>query len=370
MQACCVKISCNLLSPAYTVKAMKTIRISTAEPYDVIVGNGILGDIGAFVADVFTPRKICILTDSRVNGLYSQVVMSSLMEHGFQTSKIIFPTGEHSKNLNTYANIVEALADEDITKSDLILALGGGVVCDLAGFVAGTYMRGIKYLIVPTTIQAAVDSAVGGKAGINLLSGKNLTGIFWQPSLVVTDYRTFSSLSKEELLDGTSEVIKCAAVADATIVDRLREYDHEYVLDRCLSIKKSLVEADEHDLGIRQLLNFGHTIGHGIEKLSAYSVSHGAAVAKGMIAESRGAYRTGLSSVDISGQLDDILTSFNYDTSFNHSADLIYQLALTDKKIRDGKINMTVPEYFGKCTLKKISLPDLSELIHAGLFHG
>ena len=269
--------------------------------------------------------------------------------------------------MTTYSNILEALADEGLTRSDLVLALGGGVVCDLAGFAAGTYMRGINYVVVPTTLQASIDTAIGGKTGINLLGGKNLAGVFWQPSLVVCDSKIYETLPNEILLEGIAEATKNAVIAEAGLLDQIRKHNYEYVIERCISIKKSLVEADERETSLRQLLNFGHTIGHGIEKLSSYTVTHGQAVAKGMIAEARGAYALGLTPNDISGELTEILKEFGFDTSLDYNAKDIYKLALKDKKIRDGQINIIVPDSIGKCTLRKLSLPELNELITLGL---
>ena len=175
------------------------------------------------------------------------------------------------------------MADEGLTRSDAVVALGGGVVGDLAGFAAATYMRGIPYIQIPTTYMAAIDASVGGKTGINLLCGKNLAGAFWQPSMVFCDYHTFDSLPPAKLMDGIAEAVKCAAVSEESLLPHIRKKDYEYVIERCVSIKKSIVEADERDTGLRQILNFGHTVGHGIEKLSSFSVSHGQAVAKGPV---------------------------------------------------------------------------------------
>jgi 3-dehydroquinate synthase len=308
-----------------------------------------------------------VITDSTVNHLYAQVVMTSLMESGYQTSKIVFPSGEHSKNLNTYANIMEALAEEGLTRSDAIVALGGGVVGDLAGFVASTYMRGIRYVQVPTTYIAAVDASVGGKTSINLLSGKNLAGVFWQPSLVFCDYKTFDSLPQVKLLDGIGEAVKCAAVSEASLLPHIIDGDFPYVIERCVSIKKSFVEADEQDKGLRQLLNFGHTIGHGLEKLSAFSITHGQGVAKGMVAEARGAYKMGLTPCDISGELESVLTDLGFDLSINYSADDLYQFALTDTKISGDTMTIVIPESLGKCRLQKISMSELRRFIHLSL---
>ncbi len=346
---------------------MKKFAVSTARPYDIIIGKNILEKAGAYINTCLPPCRLCIITDSTVNSIYAQVVMTSLMEHGYQTSKIVFPAGEHSKNLTTYSNILEAMADEGLTRSDAVVALGGGVVGDLAGFAAATYMRGIPYIQIPTTYMAAIDASVGGKTGINLLCGKNLAGAFWQPSMVFCDYHTFDSLPPAKLMDGIAEAVKCAAVSEESLLPHIRKKDYEYVIERCVSIKKSIVEADERDTGLRQILNFGHTVGHGIEKLSSFSVSHGQAVAKGLIVEARAAYRFGLAPVDIASPLQDILAEMGFDLSVDYSPEEIYQYALMDKKIMGDRITMVIPESLGKCRLHKISLSELQKFIRLGM---
>lgn len=346
---------------------MKKFVVSTTNPYDIIIGKDIIKDAGAYINSCMPPCHLCIITDSNVNSNYAQVLMTSLMEHGYQASKIVFPAGEHSKNLTTYTNILEALADEGMTRTDGIVALGGGVVGDLAGFAAATYMRGISYVQIPTTYMAAIDASIGGKTGVNLLSGKNLAGAFWQPSLVLCDYKTFDSLSPSRLKDGIAEAVKSAVVAEESLLPYIINNNYEHVIERCVSIKKSVVEADERDTGLRQLLNFGHTIGHGIEKLSSFSVAHGQAVAKGMIVESRAAYKLGLTNVDISGELEEIFKQLGFDTSIFYHADDLYRFALMDKKISGDKITMVIPESIGKCRLQKISLSELKEFVQLGL---
>ena len=259
------------------------------------------------------------------------------------------------------------MADEGLTRSDAVVALGGGVVGDLAGFAAATYMRGIPYIQIPTTYMAAIDASVGGKTGINLLCGKNLAGAFWQPSMVFCDYHTFDSLPPAKLMDGIAEAVKCAAVSEESLLPHIRKKDYEYVIERCVSIKKSIVEADERDTGLRQILNFGHTVGHGIEKLSSFSVSHGQAVAKGLIVEARAAYRFGLAPVDIASPLQDILAEMGFDLSVDYSPEEIYQYALMDKKIMGDRITMVIPESLGKCRLHKISLSELQKFIRLGM---
>lgn len=346
---------------------MKKFVVSTDFPYEIIIGEDIIKNVGAYVRQCIPPCRLCVITDSTVNRAYAQVVVTSLMEAGYQTSKIVFPAGEHSKNLTTYSNILESMADEGLTRSDGVVALGGGVVGDLAGFVAATYMRGISYVQVPTTYMSAIDASVGGKTGINLLCGKNLAGAFWQPSLVVCDYKTFDSLPPVKLLDGVAEAVKCAVISEASLIPRIQAGDYEYVIERCVSIKKSVVEADERDTGLRQLLNFGHTVGHGIEKLSAFSVSHGQAVAKGLIVESRAAYRMGLTEADIAPELSALFEGLGFDLSIGYSADELYHYALMDKKISGDKISMVIPDSIGKCRLQKISLSELKRFVELGL---
>lgn len=179
---------------------MKKFEISTNHPYSICIGNNIMSQSGSLISEVLEPCKIAIITDTNVNSLYSQVFITSLIESGFEVSKIIFPAGEHSKNLNTFGNILEALADEGISRSDAIASLGGGVVGDISGFAAATYMRGIKFLQIPTSYISAIDASVGGKTGINLLSGKNLAGAFWQPSLVICDTKVFETLPPKQIM--------------------------------------------------------------------------------------------------------------------------------------------------------------------------
>ena len=345
---------------------MKKFAVSASLPYEIIIGDDLIKNAGEYIKNVIPPCKLCVITDSNVNSLYAQVLLTSLIESGYQVSKVLFPAGEHSKNINTYANIMSALADEGITRSDAVIALGGGIVGDLTGFVASTYMRGIPYIQIPTTLIAALDSSVGGKTGINLQNGKNLAGTFWQPSLVLTDYKAFDTLPNDKLLDGYAEAVKCALISESNMIPHILNKDFEYVIERCISIKKSFVEVDETDQGIRQILNFGHTIGHAIEKYSSYNITHGQAIAKGMLAESRAAYRMGLTDCDISTELDDLLTELGFDTSLRFNPEEIYQLTTTDEKICNGNITVIVPKSLGKCELQRISLSKLKEYVSSG----
>ncbi|MDD7718580.1 MAG: 3-dehydroquinate synthase [Eubacteriaceae bacterium] len=346
---------------------MKKFTISTSKPYDVIIDRDILSDTGKFIGERFEKCKACVITDNVVNSYFVDQVVQSLNDNGFKTTRIIFPNGEHSKSLNTYAKILEALAEDFFTRTDIIVAVGGGIVGDIAGFAAATYLRGISYVQIPTTYLSAIDSSVGGKTSVNLLGGKNLVGAYWQPSLVLCDYGTFDSLAPEYILEGKAEAAKSAIVSDANLIPFIQSNDFQHVVERCISIKKSIVEADEGDRGLRQLLNFGHTIGHGIEKLSAFTVSHGQAVAKGMVVETKAAYAMGLTPNDISAEISTILEGLGFDLSVSQSSDDLYRYALTDKKIFGDKITVVVPESIGKCKLHKLPMEKLREFIDLGM---
>lgn len=347
---------------------MKTFAISTERPYDIILERGGLKNLAAYIEERFpSPRKICVITDSNVSELYGDQVLSILEKGFFDAFKITFPAGEHSKNLTTYTNILEALSEEPVSRADLILALGGGVVGDVAGFVAGTYMRGLNYVYVPTTLLAMLDASLGGKTGVNLNGGKNLTGLFWQPSLVVTDPDLLETLPESHLMDGLVEALKSAVVSDSSLVNQVVDRNYDYIIERSLSIKKTLVEVDEKDEGLRQLLYFGHTLGHGIEKLSAYNLSHGASVAKGMVGEAKASFAMGYTGMDISKELAAVLEGMGYDTSLPYDSKELYRHSLVDKKIREGSINLIIPNVIGKCSTKRVSLLELEKFVRAAV---
>lgn len=347
---------------------MKTIKVQSHRPYDIIIEKGAINDVAKFIPDILSPpRKICVITDSTVSGQYSEVVISSLKEAGYETFRILFPSGEHSKNLTTYSNMLEALGEEDFTRGDLILALGGGTVADIAGFVAGTYMRGVNYIYVPTTLLAIIDSSLGGKTGINLLGGKNLAGVFWTPTTVIADPTVLETLPEDLLRDGMAEALKFAIISDSSLITPIKDRNYQYIIDRCLSIKRPLVEVDEYDTGLRQLLGFGSLIGNAIEKLSSYSISHGEAIAIGMVAESRAAFNGGYSRADVSGEIEKTLNDFGFDTELEYTEEEIYPLALLDKKIRDGFVNIIVPDVIGKCSIRKITLSELENYISSAV---
>lgn len=345
---------------------MEEYIINGKTSYSVFVGSDLLHSVGMQLKQTFAPRKICVITDSKVNALYAQVVTSSLMEHGFQISKIVFPGGEHTKNISTYSNIMSALAANNISRYDMVLGLGGGVVCDLAGFVAATYMGGIPYMMIPTTLSSQLTSSIGGNYAINISDGKDLISTYHDPEMVICDLKLLRSLPEECLNDGITESVRIAAISDQSILSHLNPLAIDYIMERSLSIQKSLVEADPNDNGVRNLLYFGNTVGYALEKISNYNMRHSQAIALGMLCESHGAFRLGLTDCDLSIKISSVLQDIPT-PAFSKNEDLIFKLSLLDKKIRDGAISVIVPKSFGQCFLKKISLSDLKKLISLGL---
>lgn len=261
----------------------KIVKVNTANGYEVVIGRGLLNNAGKLIKKVFPLCKIALITDDIVDGLYADKVKTSLEKVGYEVVKFVFPNGEESKNLSTYAKILDFLVENKLTRADALVALGGGVVGDITGFSAATYLRGIKYVQIPTTLLAQVDSSVGGKTAVDLPAGKNLVGAFCQPQVVICDATAIESLPKAVLTDGMGEVAKYA-ILDKKIFDLING-GYEDIVDLiylCVDYKRRVVEEDEFESGLRKLLNLGHTPAHGIELLSNYTISHGKAVAMGL----------------------------------------------------------------------------------------
>ncbi|MCL2081735.1 MAG: 3-dehydroquinate synthase [Oscillospiraceae bacterium] len=349
---------------------MKTITVSVSKTYDIFVGSGLLGKSGGIISQVCPGLSAAIVTDSTVDSLYGGRLADILAKSGLRVSKYVFPQGEESKNPEIFLSILNFLAQEKITRADAVVALGGGVAGDLAGFAAASYMRGAGFIQIPTTLLAAVDSSVGGKTGINLPSGKNLAGAFYQPDAVICDTSLLSTLDPEVFKDGCAEVIKYGMIADRTLlkgVEMPGRGSLEDVIARCVSIKRDIVAGDELERGERRMLNFGHTVGHAVELLSGYQISHGRAVAIGMATITRATVKMGLCRSDC---LDDLLESLDRHSlpqSTSYNACQLARACLSDKKRgRDGLV-MVFPVEPGKCELKKIPVSDLEQVIRLGL---
>lgn len=350
---------------------MKTITVSASKEYQVLIGRGLLSQLGMHVAALKKPGKAAIISDSNVWPLYGAAVETSLLSSGFETVHYCFPAGEASKNANTYLHIVDFLASHQLTRSDVIIALGGGVVGDVTGFAAATFLRGISYIQVPTTLLAMVDSSVGGKTAIDLPAGKNLVGAFYQPSLVLCDTDTLSSLPTEIFRDGCAEVIKYGVLYDTTLFAHLSlyglDFDREMVIARCVELKRNVVMEDEFDTGARQKLNLGHTIGHGIEAQSNFTISHGKAVAIGMAIVAKAGCAFGICDADIYKQILSVLEKFSLPTAASFSAEQLYTSALSDKKRSGSFVNLIIPEAIGCCIIRPMPVSQLQSFIEAGL---
>ena len=337
---------------------MEQIRVEASVTYDVLIGNNLLERSGELIKDKVGLCRAFIITDDNVEKLYLEKVKDSLEKSGFKTDKFVFKNGEDSKNAQTLISIVEAMAEKRYTRSDIIVALGGGVVGDTAGFAAASYLRGIRFVQIPTTFLAAIDSSVGGKTAVNLKAGKNLWGAFHQPSLVICDTDTLKTLRPEIFLDGVAEAVKYAVLKDESICTLIKT-DLESAIKKCIEIKRDIVAEDEYDKGTRQLLNLGHTLGHSIESLSNYKTTHGHAVAIGMVLASRGGEKMGITEKGVTEKLVNTLEEFGLPTQCPYTSHELAQHALGDKK-RDGdSITLVIPEKFGKCLLHKVPVSEL-----------
>ena len=341
----------------------KTINVSASRCYDIHIGRGLLAKLGEFIRPLLGECRLAVLTDSNVDALYGNAIVEHLAKAGYNVCKYVIPAGEASKCAENLLAFLNFLAKEQITRSDAVIAFGGGVVGDLGGLSASLYLRGIKYVQVPTTLLAAVDSSVGGKTAIDIPVGKNLVGSFYQPVLVCCDTALMDTLPANIYRDGCAEVVKYGMILDSALYEKLHTlpFDREEVVARCVEIKRDVVQQDEFDNGIRGLLNFGHTFGHAIEKLSDFGVSHGEAVAKGMIIAARIAPLCGL--CDVADELSALLVQYGFDISCPYSAQQVYDALLSDKKRRGGKISVVLPRAVGDCVLHDMPVEELNVLL-------
>jgi len=347
---------------------MKTITVKASKTYDIKIGSGILDD-----ADSILPKigsTAVIVTDDVVAPLYSQRLENSLARKKIRVIRYVIPNGEASKSVEHLVPLVNFIANEKLSRTDTVIALGGGVVGDLAGFAAAVYMRGIGFIQIPTTLLAAVDSSVGGKTAINLGAGKNLAGAFYQPDAVLCDISLLSTLAPEVFRDGCAEVIKYGVIADGKLFKSFEKPikdQLEDVIARCVEIKRDIVAQDEFEKSVRKFLNFGHTIGHAIELLSRYEITHGSAVAAGMAIITRTAAK--MKICDDACMHDIIKTIKLYDLPVNTTYDAasLAKACLSDKKRDGGKVTMIFPEKIGKCVMKDIKVEELENAIRLGL---
>lgn len=346
-----------------------TIRIGVEPAYDVLIGRGLLARCGELLMDRIGLCRLAVITDSNVAPLYLDSVTASLRAAGYDVSSYVFPAGEDHKNLTTLAGILEFLAGSELDRGDCVVALGGGVTGDMAGFAAGCYLRGVRFVQLPTTLLAAVDSSVGGKTAVDLTAGKNLAGLFHQPSAVICDIDCLQTLPAPVLADGMAEAVKTGVLAGGKLFELCQDPQADLVelIARCVAHKGEVVAADEFETGLRQTLNLGHTAGHAIEGCSGYRISHGHAVAMGLALIARAAEQLGWSETGTAGKIHSVLKAHDLPVTTDYGAAQLAEAAGTDKKRSGGDITLVIPAAIGRCVLHKIPVSDLEAVFQAGL---
>lgn len=330
---------------------------------EIYIETGLLQRAGEEILKVFSPSRVHIVTDSTVAPLYLDALAQQFT---LPVSTTVIPAGEEHKRLSTVEGIYHDLLAAGMTRKDLIIALGGGVVGDITGFTAATFLRGVSLCQIPTTLLAQVDSSVGGKTGVDLAEGKNLVGAFYQPRLVLIDPAVLQTLPDATFADGMAEVIKYGYIANPTILDMVSQPDYkariEDVIYECVKIKRDVVAIDEHDTGLRMILNFGHTVGHAAEKLGNYTdLTHGQAVAIGMVAALRlGAMR---GDPDLSAELIALLQKIGLPTELAYDREAIYGALLSDKKKFGGTVNFILVREPGRAEITPIEAEALHDYI-------
>ena len=342
---------------------MRKITVRASKIYDILIGSGLLKQCGKYTSEVSKAKKAAIITDDTVNSLYGAETEKSLAESGFSVCKFVFPHGEASKCSDTLLKMYEFLAVNDITRADLLVALGGGVVGDITGFCAATFLRGVDFVQIPTTLLAQVDSSVGGKTAINIKAGKNLVGAFNQPLLVISDTDTLNTLTDDIFADGMGEVIKYGMIRSKELFDLLAtgkvKENLAEIIAKCVEIKRDVVQNDEHDTGERMILNFGHTLGHAIEKYYNFSdISHGKGVAIGMYRISLLAEKTGLAEKGVAETLRQCLSVNGLPLECPLSAEEMFRLSVNDNKRTSDTIRIVICPQIGSTEIKTMKLAD------------
>ena len=344
----------------------RTVNVNASEKYSVYIGKGLLDCADDFIAAAVESRRAAIVTDDNVAPIYMEKLCGKLSNAGFDICSFVFPHGEKSKSYSVLMEIYGFLCKNHITRSDCIIALGGGVVGDITGYAAATYLRGLDFIQIPTTLLAQVDSSVGGKTAIDLPEGKNLVGAFKQPCIVLCDTKTLETLPEDFLIDGMGEVVKYGMIKSAPLfsqlenasIDKIGDFAED-IVEQCISIKRDVVEADEFDHGERMLLNFGHTIGHSIEKYYGYTgITHGKAVAEGMALITKIAEKNKICTEGLYDRLNVCLKKYKLNSEKIPDISLLADACLNDKKRMGGSINIIVCSDVGCSSSIKMTVED------------
>ncbi|MCP4051071.1 MAG: 3-dehydroquinate synthase [bacterium] len=359
-----------------------TVRPGENRDYYIYIGNKILADFGLVLKAYDTGKKVVIITNPDISSLYAEVVEIGLKKEGFDVQIIEVPEGESSKNISEASFLLDQLIIEKLERQDVILALGGGVTGDLAGFVASIYLRGINFVQVPTSLLAQVDSSSGGKTAINHMAGKNLIGTFYQPKFTFIDISTLSTLPRREMYCGLAEIIKygvicseeffCYLEDNREIINKFdMEKDNEiwqFIIKESCYYKAQVVEQDERESGLREILNFGHTAGHAVEAVFEYKkYLHGEAVAMGMKAAADIAYNTNMIDRQVRDRIAGLLEYFGFELKIhNVKAEQIIEKMYSDKKVRKGKIRFVLPVRLGEVIVRDdISIDIIKKSVQA-----
>ena len=357
---------------------MRKVKVALGgKSYQVYIGSGLLAQTGRWLSENGFSGKLAIITDPTVNKLYGDVLNQGLTKDGFSVNTLLVPEGEEQKSLETAGRLYHELTNCYAERTTPILALGGGVIGDLAGFVAATYLRGVPLVQIPTTLLAQVDSSVGGKVAVDHGQLKNMIGTFYQPGLIIADINTLKTLPAEELANGLAEVIKSAAIRGEKFftfleqnLDKIKSLDEgalEEIVFQSVKIKAEVVEKDEMDLGLRNILNYGHTIGHALESVSNFSIGHGSAVAIGMLAAARISHMMGILDGNEVVRLKKVIEQAGLPTEMpNLKSTEIIKAMKHDKKIRRDKVRFVLLKSIGNVFITDEVSPSLVEKVLVG----
>ena len=346
------------------MKIIPTITLNVSKKIDIYIESGILASLTSIIDKYSKTNRVVLITDDNVKKLYTDKLAQDMVASGYDTHILSIGEGEKSKNLDNVSSIYYELNKLSFNRYDMIIAVGGGVVGDIAGFVAATYMRGIAYIQVPTTLLAQIDSSIGGKTGVNLSSGKNLIGSIYQPKAIIIDPEVLSSLSINNMNDGLGEAIKYGMIADKTILELLKSglNDNKLIdiISKCVKIKVDVVRADEFEGGLRMILNFGHTFGHAIEKCMNYiGITHGQAVCIGMVYATKIGEKMGITVQGTAKELVNLLEQYNLPIENGIGKDIILNAIKSDKKMKNNSVNFVFITDVEKPIIKAICIEEL-----------
>lgn len=343
---------------------MKTLYVKVGKGYNIFIEKGIISTCGKYIKEVSNAAKVCLVSDTNVYKIYGNTVEKQLKYEGYEVLTYVFEAGEESKTTATVISIVEFMAKNGLTRSDLVVALGGGVCGDMAGFAAAIYLRGIDFVQIPTSLLAQVDSSVGGKTAVDLPQGKNLCGAFHQPILVLIDPDTLDTLTPHFFSDGMAEVIKTGCIKSESLFEKTEKQNAKDIIDdiifECVSIKAGVVERDEKEHGERALLNFGHTSGHAIEKLHNFTtISHGEAVGIGMVMITKAGEANSITESGTCERIANVLKKYNLMTEDSNALQDIIACMNADKKRTADSINFVLLNKIGESFTQKIKNGDI-----------